>query len=248
MEDEEDELFDMEEPELSEEEACDFGLYEDENNYLYEEDEEQGDSRYVRPVKKPVKRHFVKYDNAKRLAASITMSEGERWDVIVSGNFIFGDFIEAFMVKNNCKAVRMDITTLSMSQNNVDSLRLLMEKGYVEALNLIVSHYFYAHELHALIPYIYRELDMEDRFQFAVATIHTKTAIIRTLGGKKIVIHGSANLRSCGNIEQFTIEEQPELYGFYERIDDSILKEHATIQKYSPKQRLSEIININNEP
>lgn len=33
------------------------------------------------------------------------------------------------MVRNNCKAVRMTITTLSLSQENVDSLATLMQKG-----------------------------------------------------------------------------------------------------------------------
>ena len=42
-------------------------------------------------------------------------------------------------------------------------------------------------------------------------------------------MHGSANLRSSGNIEQFTIEENPELYEFYEEKYSKIIEKYATI-------------------
>lgn len=64
-----------------------------------------------------------------------------------------------------------------------------------------------------------------------MAAIHTKTAQFETLGGRKIVIHGSANLRSSGNIEQFTIEENPAIYDFYDTVFDKILERYATIKK-----------------
>lgn len=188
-------------------------------------------NRYIRPKLKPFKESRIIYEHAVELAEAIDIDTGVRYDAVVSGNFIFGDFIEAFMVRNNCKAVRMDITTLSLGQENIDSLHTLLDKGYVDSLNLIVSAYFYAHETHRLIPYIYSRLDIDDRFQLAVAGTHMKTCLIETLGGKKVIIHGSANLRSSANIEQFTIEENPELYEFYREIDDNILKTYSTINK-----------------
>lgn len=191
----------------------------------------EDENRYVRPKLKPFKESQVIYEHAVELVEAIHIDTGIRYDAVVSGNFIFGDFIEAFMVQNNCKAVRMNITTLSLGQENIDSLHTLLDKGYVDNLNLIVSAYFYAHEVHRLIPYLYNRLDIDNRFQLAVAGTHMKTCLFETLGGKKIVIHGSANLRSSGNIEQFTIEENPELYAFYHEIDDNILKTYATINK-----------------
>ena len=86
-------------------------------------------------------------------------------------------------------------------------------------------------EIRALIPYIYRQLDIDNRLQLAVANVHTKTAQLETAGGKKIIAHGSANLRSSGSIEQFTIEENPELYDFYDEMFNRILERYATIRK-----------------
>lgn len=194
------------------------------------------DNRYVKPKLVPMKEDQVLYDNAIKLAKEIHIDKGSRYDCIVSGSFIFGDFIEAFMTHNNAKAVSMTITTLSLSQDNIDSLHTLLTHGYIEQLNIIVSDYFYSHERHALIPYMYRELDIDNRFQLAVAFVHTKTVHFETLGGKKIVIHGSANLRTSGNCEQFTIEENPELHDFYEERFNPIIERFATIKKTAPRK------------
>lgn len=173
-------------------------------------------NRYIKPRLVPMKERQIMFKHAAALANEIDLTERSRYNCIVSGSFVFGDFIEAFMVRNNCKAVRMTITTLSLSQENVDSLATLMQKGYIDRLDMIVSDYFFSHERHCLIPYMYQELDIDNRFQLAVAFVHTKTVHFETLGGKKIVIHGSANLRTSGNVEQFTIEENAELYDFYD--------------------------------
>lgn len=196
------------------------------------------ENRYVKPRLVPMRQEQVMYDNALDLARALRLGRGDRYDCLVSGSFIFGDFIEAFLTLNNCKATKMTITTLSLSQENVDSLRTLMEKGYVDRLDLLVSDYFYSHERGGLIPYIYRELDLGgDRFQLAVAFVHTKTVHFATLGGKRIVIHGSANLRTSGNVEQFTIEENPELHDFYERAFAPVIERFKTINHTAPRQQ-----------
>lgn len=177
----------------------------------------------------------VKFDNAKKLAKKTDLREGNRYDVIVSGNFVFGDYIEALLVNYNIKCTELTITTLSLNQENADSLAMLMEKGYIDKLNLVISIYFYGHERNNLMPYIYEKLDIDNRFQLAVASIHTKTVQMHTLGGKKIVMHGSANLRSSGNIEQFTIEINEDLYDFYQDMSENILDKYKTINHSKKK-------------
>lgn len=194
-------------------------------------DGEGEETRYVKPKVYTHPSEFVMYDNALKLARDIEMTEGSRYDVIVNGSFIFGDFLEAFIVRNNAKCRKLTISTLSMNQNNIDSLHNLITHGYIDELNLIISAYFYNMEIRALIPYIYRHLDIDNRLQLAVANVHTKTAQFETLGGKKIIAHGSANLRSSGSIEQFTIEESPELYDFYDDFFSRILERYQTIRK-----------------
>lgn len=194
-------------------------------------EEQEHESRYCKPKISSVSKRYITYDNASQLVRSLKIQPCDRADVFVSGNFIFGDFIEAFLVENHAQAQVMTISTLSMSQENVDSLHNLLDKNYVKELNLIVSAYFYSHERNSLIPYIYEKLDIDNKFQLAVAGVHTKTCQFIKLGGKHIVMHGSANLRSSGNIEQFTIEDNKELYTFYDEHFANILDTYKTINK-----------------
>lgn len=194
-------------------------------------DDYNEETRYTKPKVYNIKPEYVLYDNAFKLAKELRLDFNERADVFVSGSFIFGDFIEAYVVGHQAKCKKMTISTLSLNQNNVDSLYNLLAGGYIDGLNLIVSVYFWGNEVRSLIPYIYRRLDFGNKFQLSVASIHTKTAQFETLGGRKIVIHGSANLRSSGNIEQFTIEENPELYDFYDEHFNRIVEKYATIKK-----------------
>ncbi len=205
--------------------------------------ETERETRYIKPKILQGKKGFVRYDNAVKLAKDLYLDKGERYDCLVSGNFIFGDLIEAYLVQHRAKALKMTISTLSLSQNNVDSLANLLNAGYVDELQLIVSTYFYGNEVNSLIPYIYKNLDTGGKFQLAIAGTHTKTAQFETLGGRKIVMHGSANLRSSGNIEQFTIEENAELYDFYDDIFSKIAEKYATIQKMVRGSALWDTVN-----
>jgi hypothetical protein len=104
---------------------------------------------------------FVLYENARKLAHELKpIKQGMRCDAFISGSFIYGDFIEAFMLENQAHTSEMTISTLSLSQDNIDSLEGLMTHGYIDKLNLIISVYFWAHERNALLPYIYKHLDI----------------------------------------------------------------------------------------
>lgn len=189
-------------------------------------------NRYIKPLYKiPVKECFIKYKKAEDLAKNINIESNERFYAILDGTFIFGDLIEALIVLNDLHVKELTISTLSMSNNNVDSLANLLNGGFVEELNLIVSDYFYSHERNEMIIYIYEELDKNNKFQLAAASTHTKICLFETFCGKKYVIHGSANLRSSSNIEQIMIEENIDLYDFNHEYHHRILNKFKTINK-----------------
>lgn len=189
------------------------------------------ETRYTKPARYEMRDDQVMYQNAQKLARALELKEGMKTDCIIDGAFIFGDFIEAFVLENHAHCLEMIVTTLSMSQENIDSFRELLELGWVDKLDIIISDYFYSHEKNGLVPYMYQQLDIENRFQLAVAGIHTKTCQFLTEGGKKIVMHGSANLRSSGNIEQFCLEENPKLYDFYKEAFMRVIDKFKTINK-----------------
>ncbi len=175
------------------------------------------------------------YDHARELAEKVDLSSGARTVALVSGNFIFGDLIEALILERGIDAEEITISTLSLSEDNVDSLRNILEEREVERLNLCVSAYFYSHNRDALVPYIYQELDIGERLQVAFCNTHCKVCLIASRKGTRYVLHGSANLRSSGCLEQIELEESPALYAFYARTLGNIIEKYPTIDHKRPK-------------
>jgi len=203
-------------------------------------------SRYIKPRRvREIPERMMKYELAEKLAKDLVPEKGLRAFVFLDGKFIAGDFIEAWIVTHNIHVKRLTISTLSMSQANVDSLANLLNGNFVDQLDLVVSGYFFSHERGGLIPYIYNRLDVEDKFQLAVCDTHCKLAMIETTSGQKITMHGSANLRSSGSLEHICIEEGSELYDFNIQIQECIIERYKTIKKHirTYKNELWEIIN-----
>lgn len=202
------------------------------------------ENRYVKPAKsKDVPYKKLKYKKAVDLVKDIDFKSLDRVFCIVSGSFIFSDFIEAFIVENNIEVDEMIISTLSYSQDNIDSLQNLIEGDYVKKLDLIVSDYFFSNERNKLIKKTYEQLDKNNIFQLAVCSTHCKTYQFKTSGGKYIIIHGSVNMRSSSNIEQFVIEDNEELYNFNKDYQLKIIEKYKTINKSIRNNQLFNLIN-----
>lgn len=182
---------------------------------------------------------LVRYENAEQLAREIgpLADIGARCHAVVNGNFIFGDFIEAWICEHDWSVPDLYIGTLSLSAENIDSLANLLIGDWVQRLHLIVSDYWFSHERHrnGLVPYAYQELDLGgDRFQLSVTASHAKVALIQTTQGARYVLHGSANLRSSASIEQLAIEHDPELYAFHQSWLAALEAQYHTIHPDQP--------------
>lgn len=203
----------------------------------FESQEEE--SRYVKPPKaKNIREENLLFEHAESLAREINLEGKDHIFVLLSGNFIFGDFIEALFYDKNIWTERLQISTLSMNLNNVISLENLMKGGFVENLDLIVSDFFYSHERNAIVKDIYKHLDKDNRFQLSVAGIHTKMVSFKTELGKKYVMHGSANLRSSNSVEQLHIQDNEVLYDFVTDFNDKLIEGNKTINKNFRGNRL----------
>lgn len=222
-----------------------FGKFELDFDLTFEGEE----SRIITPPPaKRVNEKYCKFERAKEFADAIEFKKGMRVHAIVSGNFIFGDFLEAiFHSRPDITAKRMVISTLAYSEANVDSLHNLLVTGAVQNLDLITSAYFYSHYRNTTIKYTYQKLDNKEKnnFQLAVASNHTKVCIFETIHGSKVVIHGSANLRSALCAEQVCIEENPDLYDFYLDFFEPIIETYKTIRKPIRYKKLNKIITGN---
>jgi hypothetical protein len=193
-------------------------------------------ARYIKPKKCFFKTTAIKHDNAKKLAAELPPTPNFRYDVIVSGSFIFGDFIHAYLTKHHLQAKRCIISTLGMNEANVDALAALLRANYIIDLELFVSVYFFSLKRHDIVPYIYRTLDAEEfrgRFQLSVSHIHTKTFQFETPDGRKMIMQGSANLCSPRISNNSSLKKTPKFMTFTPRTSRN--SQTSSTQSTKPK-------------
>lgn len=181
------------------------------DDFTFEEIEDP-DNKIIKPKfnKNPIK---VKYDNAVSLIEKIKLYPGEQVHGIVKGDFVFGDFIEALLFRKNVECKNMYISTLSLSQNNIDSFVNSFLDKRIGNLTLMLSNYFYSHEKEGLIKYLHDELTPYG-YDLIIRRNHTKICLME-ISNIKLVLTGSANLRSSNSLEQFVLQESKGLYEFY---------------------------------
>lgn len=194
----------------------------------------QRDVRILRPrMEKRDVTQRVAYENAEAFARQIDLTPGARLFAWVSGSFIFGDIIEALITARRVGIKRLYICSLSISQENIDSLKnvMLLMGDELERLVLVFSGYQYSHEKYRLVPYMYQELDdPKNRVDIAFGRWHAKLITLETVNGHTITIHGSANLRSSNSIEQIMVEvDDRALHDFNAAIMEDIVKRFGTI-------------------
>ena len=146
-------------------------------------------------------RQPVMFERAIDMANGIDLSQD--YFCLVSGGFIFGDFIEALCFVHELRPKAIYMTTLGMSMDNADSIVNLVDCLGCKHVNLIVSNYFVAKERHNLVPYLVQEFTGKP-ITVAVLASHCKICLIECERGN-IIITGSANLSSSNNVEQFDI-------------------------------------------
>lgn len=173
------------------------------------------------------------YENAEAFARQIDLTPGARTFAWVDGSFIFGDIVEALITARRVGIKRLYLCSLSIGQDNIDSLKnvMLLMGDDLQRLVLILSGFQYSHRKYDLIPYMYRELDdPSDRVQIAFGRYHCKIITMETVHGHTITIHGSANICACGSIEQIMVEvDNRELHDFNAAIMDDIAAKFGTI-------------------
>lgn len=198
--------------------------------------DEEEQTRIIKPkMAKSAIYNKADFQYARDLAAKICLERNARTTCIVPGNFIFGDLPEALVMYRGIDLKTIYCSTLSLSENNVDSFKNLLLFRNVEKINLMLSGYFYSHYKTDLIPYLYEELDIDNKLQVAFTNTHMKILLMETHKGNHYVLTGSANLRSASCLEQFDFEENEELFNFYREAFDSLIDKYKTIDYTKPK-------------
>ena len=193
---------------------------------------------YTRP--KVYKPQTVCYEYALDFAEQLRLSNETEIFAFVSGNFVFGDFVEALVDLGMLSVRRMSLMTLSLNDENIDSIRNIIEWQNVERLDLVVSDYWFTHERKpgGLVDYLFRELTVEGmELNIAFAAVHCKTWCIETRNGNYLTIQGSANLRSSRNIEQVHISPNRDLFDFVDGFTQKVIGVYNVVNKDSKRKK-----------
>lgn len=206
----------------------DFGLGEIEfNSEVFEHvDKRQPIEQDVYNRPKVMKPQVVCYEYALDFAEALRLSDDTEVFAFVSGNFVFGDFVEALVDLGRLSVKRMSIMTLSLNDENIDSIRNIIEWQQVERLDIVISDYWFAHERKkgGLVDYLFQELTVEGmELNVGFAAVHCKTWCIETRNGHYLTIEGSANLRSSRNIEQVHISPDKGLFDFVDGFTSKVI-------------------------
>jgi len=149
-------------------------------------------------------------------------NEGETLHGVISGKYAMWDIVPALIERTGRKIDELYIATLSYGKQNAEELLGLLDDGQIKRCALLVSYYFKAQNrplYDSLVP----PLRARGHRVLAMRT-HVKIMLARMAGGGMYVCEGSANLRSCKNIEQFCLTRCRRLYKFHRQwIDDELL-------------------------
>ncbi len=192
-------------------------------------DEEKAEKEFIRAAR--LNLSPVTWENAEAAADAIDYNKD--YFALLSGRFIFGDFIEVLIYKKELMPRRVYLTTLGMSRENIDSIVNIT--GYLgcEHLNLIVSNYFVAMERAKLVPYMISQFTGQ-HINVAVLASHCKICLIESDKGNLIII-GSANLSSSNNVEAVVIFHDDKLFRRIKTLLNSIMKKFCILRGYSGK-------------
>lgn len=196
--------------------------------------QEKKEREFVKHAK--IKHRPVMYENALAMAKQIDPSEN--YFAVVSGSFIFGDFIEAMCDVHDLQPEEIIISTLGMNSDNVDSIVNLVDYLGVGHVRLIVSNYFYSMERRPgkLIQYMMQEFKGKP-ISVAICASHTKLCLMQGTRYGNIVMAGSANLSSSDNLEQFSYTHDDGVFQFCKRICGGILRSWEIYDGATDKSR-----------
>lgn len=109
---------------------------------------------------KAIDTRLVNYDNARQFVKDLDLMNNSRVYAWLDGSFIFGEIPEA-LGEIGHPVRKAWITSLGLSEENVDSFYNCFMLYGLEKLCLLLSGYYYRHEKFKIIPYMLDKLDME---------------------------------------------------------------------------------------
>jgi hypothetical protein len=180
------------------------------------------DKKFVRAASRRLFRDYRADANAFKHIDPLPKA-GQTLHGVISGKYAMWQMTPALIEVTGLKIADLYLATLSYSRQNAEELLGLLDAGQVKRCTLLVNYFFKAQnrEIYdALVP----ELLNRGHRVLSMRT-HAKISLYQMARGPRYVVESSANLRSCKNIEQFSLTRCPRLYAFHRSwIEDELFK------------------------
>ena len=148
---------------------------------------------------------------------------GEALHALITGRYDLMHLLVAVLDKlGPADAVR--IATLSFNGKNLAEMVRLLDEGKTKTLTLLCSCFFRDHNKELWEETL--EEFRERKQRAAAARSHAKVVTIHTAAGVKMVVEGSANLRSNSNREQVAIIHDAALCQWHAGWIDQLVTQH----------------------
>lgn len=150
---------------------------------------------------------------------------GESLHTLLTGYFDFALVLTCVLRSRPCPCEHARIATLSFGRKNVQEMAGWLDEGLVGHLTLLCADF-----MAKASPEVYQgavvEL-VEKRGQVVgSARCHAKVATLAFADGLRLSFEGSANVRTCRNLENLAVVNDPGLHDFHAAWIDAKVKEH----------------------
>jgi len=158
---------------------------------------------------------------------SVLPGRGEALHALMTGRYdLTALLVVLFDRLGPCADVR--IATLSYNGRNVAELLRQIDAGTIGRLTLLCSLFFKGHNPEHWTALQDGLAERPGGHRQAAARSHAKVVCLAFRDGEKLVLEGSANLRTNSNQEQFCLVRDAGLHDWHGRWIDETVTRHAT--------------------
>ena len=184
----------------------------------------------LKHVSRPERRrmlHMLHVANAAK-ALDRLPEPGETYPVVMRGNYNGWDIVPAVLrLAAPATIAELNISTLSFNEQNATELIELLDAGQIGRCTFLCSVYYRSMKDGAPVYEGLAEALTTRCHHIAAIRCHAKILAMELIDGRCLVVESSANLRSCRNIEQFTMTHDADLLRFHRGWMTALLKETA---------------------
>jgi hypothetical protein len=157
---------------------------------------------------------------------------GESLHALLTGYFDFALVLTCVLRSRPCPCEHARLATLTFSRRNVEELARWIDEGTVKRLTLLCADF-----MAKASPEVFRAAvaELADRRGQVVgaARCHAKVACLHFADGLRLSFEGSMNLRTCRNVENLCVVNDPGLHDWHAAWIDHKVREHEVDQSRS---------------